>query len=63
MPAGTPAELDLLVQQSLENPDLNREGRERVIREQMYSLDGRSAERLVRAVLTAYLSNNEHAVQ
>ena len=54
MPARTPAELELLVQQSLENPDLNREGRERVTREQMYCLDGKSAERLFQAILTVY---------
>ena len=51
--ADSPNGLLSLVEQYLNDPDIDRSGRERIIREQAFVLDGRATERLSRAVLNA----------
>ena len=44
--AKNPEELLFSINQYLENPTLNRKGRERIAKEQLYKLDGRSGQRI-----------------
>lgn len=51
--AKSPEELNTLVEQYLENPRLDEEGRARIAREQAYKLDGKATERLANILLHA----------
>ena len=48
--AKSPGELISLINQYLENPSLDKEGRKRIVQEQLWKFDGKSAERVAEYV-------------